>query len=94
MTRKRLTIADVRRVATRHGGKVQRDGCGGYEVIAPPGRRWIDAEVQCYVLPLNEYEPGERQAELQRCIDLIEAGHEPYPDEPSPDKAIPTRPAF
>jgi hypothetical protein len=80
MSAGKLTITDVRRVAARHGGRVQPDGCGGYEVLAPPDRRWINAEVQCYVLPLNEYEDDERQDELQRCIDMIEDGIEPFPD--------------
>lgn len=75
---KKLTIADVRKVAVKHGGRVESDGCGGYEVLAE-GRRWQDAEVQCYVLPMNEIEPEDRQDELQRCVDLISAGHEPYP---------------
>jgi hypothetical protein len=80
MTVKKPSVKDVRKVAESHGGRVVPDGCGGYEVLAPPNRRWIDAEVQCYVLPINEYEPDERPGELQRCIDMIEAGHEPYPD--------------
>lgn len=72
------TMANLRKLALHHGGTVEPDGMGGYEVVAPPDRRWIDAEVQCYVLPLNEYEPHERAAEIQTCIDMIEAGHEPY----------------
>lgn len=81
--KKRLTIADVKREAAKHGGTVESDGCGGYDVLAPDDRRWIDAEVQCYPLPVNEYESAEeKQYELQLCIDLIKGGHEPYPDEP------------
>jgi hypothetical protein len=77
---KKPTMADVRRIAKKHSGSVESDGMGGYEVLAPSGRRWIDAEVQCYVLTLNEYEKHEIPDEIQRCVDLIENGHEPYPD--------------
>jgi hypothetical protein len=83
--KRRLTISDVRRVAAKHGGLVEGDGMGGYEVLAPPGRRWIDAEVQCCVLPLTEMEDDEeRQWAIQSCIDMIFRGHEPYPGEPPP----------
>ena len=79
MVNRKLTIDDVRRVAAKHGGEVLSDGLGGYEILAPYRRRWKDAEVQCYVLPLNGIEPEDQQDEIQRCIDLIQDGHEPYP---------------
>lgn len=82
MAKKKLTIADVRRAAERCGGRVESDGCGGYDLLAPDGRRWIDAEVWCQPIPLNEMEPDEKQDELRRCLDIISLGHEPYTDEP------------
>jgi hypothetical protein len=82
MRSKRLTIADVKRLAVKLGGRVQPDGCGGYEVLAPPHCRWIDAEVQCYPLPLNECQDAqEKQDEIQTCLNLIGGGHERFPGE-------------
>lgn len=73
----------MKREAKKHGGRVESDGCGGYEVLAPDGRRWIGAEVWCYPLPVSEYESAEeRQNEFQTCIDEISLGHEPYNDKP------------
>jgi hypothetical protein len=75
---KRLTIADIKRAAAKHGGRVESDGCGGYEVISPEGTRWIDAEVQYYVLPVRESNPEDVQDMLRQCMDFIKSGHEPY----------------
>lgn len=75
------TLANLRKLAASHGGTVESDGCGGYEVLAPPDRRWVDGEVQCLVLALSEYDrPGEKTEEIQHCIDMIANGHEPYND--------------
>jgi hypothetical protein len=77
-------MADLRMLAKRLGGTVEKDGVGGYEIVAPPDCRWIDAEVQCYVLPLSEYPRAERLELIRECFDMIQAGHEPYP----PSQAI------
>jgi hypothetical protein len=71
----RLTIRDVIRAAARHDGQVVSDGCGGYEVLAPEGRLWADAEVWCYPLPLSEAEgPEERQELLAQAVRMISEG--------------------
>ena len=77
--KRRPNLRDLYRVARSHAGTVEPDDCGGLEIVAPSGQRWIDAKVQCYVLPLNEIEPEHHAEEIQRCIDLIERGTEPYP---------------
>jgi hypothetical protein len=74
------TVANLRKLAAQHGGRVQSDGCGGLEVLAPPDRRWINGEVQCLILALSEYESREeRRDEIERCMDMMAAGHELFP---------------
>lgn len=76
------SLKTIRRVAAKFGGTIEPDGCGGYEVLAPDHYRWIDGEVQCLVLALSEYDrPGEKEAEIQRCIDIISGGIERFPGE-------------
>ena len=72
---KPLTIASVRAVVQRFGGRLERDGCGGYEALAPDGLRWTDAEVWCYALPLSEAEsPAERQEMLHQAVTMLSRG--------------------
>lgn len=59
-------VSAIKALARRHGGTVEADGCGGYEILAPDGRRWRSAEVWCYPLPLSECESAEERQELLR----------------------------
>jgi hypothetical protein len=67
------TIANLRKLAERHGGVVESDGCGGYDILADPDAkyRWIDGEVWCLPLPLNEIDPADHRAEIQWAMDNI-----------------------
>ncbi len=79
---RKLTIADIKRAAEKQGGIVDPDGLGGYDVLANADatRRWIESGTWTLVLPLNEYEPEERQALLRDCLDTIKMGTEPFND--------------
>jgi hypothetical protein len=69
------TITDIRREVRKHGGRLERDGCGGYEALAPDGFIWADAEVWCYPLPLNEAESREeRQDMLEQAVRMLGGG--------------------
>ena len=74
---RKLTVRDVVRAAKVHGGLVVRDGCGGWEMLAPLGKRWVSLEVYAQPLPLNEAESHqERQDMLQAAIDGTKDGVE------------------
>ena len=72
-----MTLRDVKRAASTWGGTVESDGCGGYDVLAPRGYRWIVAEVWCYPLPLSEAESKEeRQEMLTQAVNMLRGGIE------------------
>ena len=77
------TLANLRKLVARHGGTIERDGMGGYDLLAsPPGvepmMRWINAEVWCQPLPLGELDREERLERIEEVMMSIEGGTEPY----------------
>jgi len=75
------TMANLRRLVKAAGGRVEGDGVGGWEVLAPEGRMWTEAEVWCQPLPLNEYDdPAERVELIEYAIKMVQEGHKPHPD--------------
>lgn len=75
-TRKRkLTIADVRRAAAKVGGRLDPDGAGGYDLLAPEGKRWGWSETWCQPIALGEAESIEDRAEMiQWAMDCCTSG--------------------
>lgn len=75
---RRPTLASVKAAAKAIGARVERDGVGGYELLAPDGCRWVDAEVWCYPIPTNEAEsPEEKREMLESASRVIAGGIEP-----------------
>lgn len=64
MPSKTITIALVKAAASQAGGKVLSDGCGGYDLIAPDGKRWTWAEAWCQPIPLSEAGTQEERHEM------------------------------
>jgi hypothetical protein len=82
MTGKRLTISKVRRAAAKAGGRVEPDGCGGYELIAPYGYRWASSETVFQPIPLNEAQDADSRQEMLRwAMDCATGGLEPITEE-------------
>lgn len=75
-------LANVRRAVAKHGGRVEPDGNGGYDLLAPDGFRWRVAEVWCQPLPLGEAETKEeRQEMLETALNAVKDGIEPFAEE-------------
>lgn len=73
----RLTIASVKRAAAKAGGRVEPDGCGGYDLLAPDGKRWVESETWCQPIPLGEADsPSERSDMLRMAMDCLAGGLE------------------
>ncbi len=76
--RAKATMVNLKCVVERLGGTLEKDGMGGYEAVAPPLCRWIDAEVSSYPIPLSEAETKEeRQDMLDTAFRMLKAGIEP-----------------
>ncbi len=74
---KKITLAQVRRAAEKAGGRLEQDGCGGWDLLAPDGCRWTWSETWCQPIPLGEAESAEdRQDMLQWALDCATSGVE------------------
>lgn len=64
-TAKRVTKKMVEKLVQKHGGTIEdAGGPDDWNIIAPKGYWWKEAEVQCYALPLGECESSEERQEL------------------------------
>lgn len=68
-------IAQLRKEIEEHGGKLVADGVGGYDMLAPTGRKWNSLEVWCQPIPLTECaSPEERREMIQDAIEAAKCG--------------------
>lgn len=68
----------IKSIVKRYGGRLERDGLGGWEALAPNGMIWTEAEVWCYPIPISECETKEeRQEMLKTAISFLSAGVSP-----------------
>jgi hypothetical protein len=78
------TIADLRKAVANAGGVLKSDGIGGFDLLAHPyaRRRWKATGAWCLPLPLAGItSEDERAAEIQRAIDIVNGGTEPFNDQ-------------
>ncbi len=74
----RPTFQQLRNAAREAGGKLESDGDGGWNLLAPPGSRWGRTETQAALIPLGDADDDEDEADMiQYGIDCCVAGHEP-----------------
>ena len=77
MTHAYMLLQRLRREVKKRRGRVEADGCGGYEILAPEGRRWKSAEVWCQPLPLSEAESREeKEGMLRGALEMVAEGTE------------------
>jgi hypothetical protein len=66
MKAKKPTVADIRRAAEKVGGSLEPDGCGGWDLLAPNGKRWVESETWCQPIPLAEAETADDRSCMLR----------------------------
>lgn len=77
MTTTKLTIAKIRKAAGKVGGRLVSDGCGGYDLLAPDGKKWAWSETWCQPIPLGEADGQEdKESMLQWAMDCATGGLE------------------
>ncbi len=77
MTHAHLLLVRLRGIVKKMGGSVVLDGCGGYDVIAPEGKRWKAAEATCQPIPMGEAESNKEKAEMvQTALNMVKEGTE------------------
>lgn len=72
----KATINQIKKEAAKHGGKVEKDGNGEYDLLAPEGSLWAEAEVWCQPIPLGEEDltPESKAEMLESALAVARGG--------------------